>query len=90
MEQWIRVEPKAYRGASNLWKGLVKAFPILERWVPWKIGKGNRVRLGEDPWIGVGYKYSLSVNLKSALKARGHTSLANIGLQVALARGRQD
>jgi hypothetical protein len=28
-EDWIRQEPKSYRGASIVWKGLVKTFPVI-------------------------------------------------------------
>ena len=40
-----------FKCASNVWKGQVKAYEILGTWVAWKIGTGNRLLLGEDPWV---------------------------------------
>ena len=33
VEVWVHKERKYFRGASIVWKGLVKDFTILEKWV---------------------------------------------------------
>jgi hypothetical protein len=33
VENWIRLTPKSFKGASIVWKSLVKGFPILGSWV---------------------------------------------------------
>jgi hypothetical protein len=37
---------------STHYKALVQAFPINGRWLVWKMGNGEKVRVGVDPWIG--------------------------------------
>jgi hypothetical protein len=32
---------------------MLKALSTLGRWVVWSIGRGDRVKIGEDPWIDV-------------------------------------
>jgi hypothetical protein len=32
-KEWIIVEHKSVKGASNVWKGLVKSYEILGPWV---------------------------------------------------------
>jgi hypothetical protein len=51
--------------------------------VAWKIGKGNHVRLGEDPWIGATDNYILSPDLRAQLRAKGLTKLADVKKEVA-------
>ena len=49
----------------------------------WRVGRGNWVRLGEDPWVGVDGIYILSRDLKNILWEREVTNLAEIGVQGA-------
>jgi hypothetical protein len=37
----------------------VKNFHILGNWVVWKVGKGNKLLVGEDHWIGCCGKFRL-------------------------------
>jgi hypothetical protein len=45
---------------SIVWIALVKAFPLIGKWTAWKIGRGNKVIIVEDPWIGCKGNYRLS------------------------------
>jgi hypothetical protein len=58
--------------------------------VAWSIGRGDRVRLGEDPWVGVAGNYILSRDLKTLLWERGLTTLGDIGVQGARDRWLQN
>ena len=45
VEHWIRLEPKPVKGASNIQKWLVQAFPILGRWVVYNFFRRDQVKL---------------------------------------------
>jgi len=49
VEEWIINPTEACHDVSIIWKAIVLVFPLIGRWLVWKAGKGNRVRLGEDP-----------------------------------------
>jgi hypothetical protein len=77
VEVWLRQERKYFKGASNIWKGLVKAYDILGHWVVWKIGRGTKLIVGKDPWIGCSGNYNLSEPLRHALQVKGITCLVD-------------
>jgi hypothetical protein len=70
VEAWLRQERKYFKGASNIWKGLVKAYDILGHWVAWKIRRGMKLIVGKDPWIGCSGNYRLSEPLQHALQLK--------------------
>ena len=49
IEDWLRVDMKSIKGASNVWKYLVKALLLVGKWIAWEIGSGIKVRVGKDP-----------------------------------------
>lgn len=53
-------------------------FPMVGSWLVWKVGKGNRVRLGVDPWVGCGKNYRLSENLVNILGEKGYFTLSKV------------
>jgi hypothetical protein len=77
VEDWIRKERKSFRGAFMVWKGLVKAFPIVGKWVAQNIGRGDKLRRGEHPWIGCSSNFKLSLPLLEELRAQGLLNLAD-------------
>jgi hypothetical protein len=38
---------------------------LLGHWLVWEIGKGFRVRIGEDPWMGCKGNYRFSNSLSN-------------------------
>jgi hypothetical protein len=49
-----------------IWKATIEAFPIIGKWIIWKVGKGDKVLNHLDPWIGsenhhIGYLYLSSM-----------------------------
>ena len=50
--EWIRTTEKTFKNGS----------------IGWKIGDGKKVRIREDPWMGVGENYKLSMHLIQSLK----------------------
>jgi len=67
MEEWLRLERKCVKGGSIVWKALVSAFPLLRKWIAWKVGTGKKVRIGDDPWLGCQGNFRLSDSLLSNL-----------------------
>ena len=43
-----------------MWKALVRSFPLIGKWLEWKVGRGNRVRIDEDPNVGCFTSYSFN------------------------------
>eukprot|EP01018_Ginkgo_biloba_P023075 Gb_32325 [translate_table: standard] len=50
VEYWIRTPSQNINGTSIVWKVVVLAFPLVGRWLVWRVGIGRRVCLGLDPW----------------------------------------
>jgi hypothetical protein len=42
----------SFRGPSVIWKALVREFPVVGKWLAWKVVKENKSRIGEYPLIG--------------------------------------
>jgi hypothetical protein len=38
LESWIRRNKKTLKGASSIWKAVIKSFPVIEGGVAWKVG----------------------------------------------------
>ena len=66
---------KSTKGTSNVWKGLTKAYDILRSWVACKIGKGIKMKISEDSWIGYCGNYKILEPLWLQLYELGITSL---------------
>jgi len=47
-----KISRKSFQNASVIWKAVILSFPLIGKWLVWKVGAGNRVRLGNDPWVG--------------------------------------
>eukprot|EP01018_Ginkgo_biloba_P034237 Gb_24170 [translate_table: standard] len=78
MEDWIRRPTKTHNNASIIWKVVVLAFPLVGTWLVWTVGRGNRVRLEEDPWAGCGGFHRLSEGLLQGLQERGLFNLCQV------------
>jgi len=50
--EWIRRPTHSFQNYSITWKALVKHFSIISQGLAWKVGKGNSLRIGRDPWPG--------------------------------------
>lgn len=59
VKECLRMEMNCVKGTSIVWKSLVRAFPWIGQQIAWKIGKGNKVQIGEDPSLGYRGNYKL-------------------------------
>ena len=48
----------------------------MGNWLVWKVGNGERVRVGSNPWVGSGEDYKLLENLIASLQVKGIYNLA--------------
>jgi hypothetical protein len=93
LEAWIRSQPKSLKGASVIWKAIVKDFPIIESSLAWNIGNGNRLRIGLDPWSGSDGSHSLTEQLVQSLHSKDFyylSSLADPNRSTLWAQGWKD
>jgi len=78
VESWIRNPIKNKRGISVIWKAILNSFPIISNKLAWKIGSGEKVRIGVDPWQGGAQRYILPLRIVEALKERGIETLRQL------------
>ena len=45
------------------------AYPLIGKWIWWKIKDGKCVKVGEDPWMGAGENFKLSPILIQILRS---------------------
>jgi hypothetical protein len=77
--EWIRRPSKKYFVASIIWKALVSSFDVIGDGLAWKVGKGNKVRLGRDPWSGNEGSHFLPKTLITRLQEQGFFYLCQVG-----------
>ena len=61
---------------------MVLAFPLIGNWTSWEIGNGRRVRLGLDPWVGVGEDFRLPQLVLNKLSEQRCFKLADVQIQL--------
>lgn len=54
VEEWVKNIIKILQYASIIWKTIITTFPLVGNWLVWHVGKGDKVQIGLDPWIGSG------------------------------------
>lgn len=57
---------------------MVLAFPLVEKWLVWKVGNGNFVRLGQDTSVGCKENFCFPRNIVSALRDKGYFYISQI------------
>lgn len=85
--KWFRTSVKSVQG-SIVWKALVLAFPMVSRWTTWRIGNGQSVCIGEDPWLEAGNNFRLYVPLIHKLKDLNISTLYDACVGFPQPRGR--
>lgn len=74
---WLRRDFHHTKTPSIFWQNLMLALPMIKRSLAWKVGTGQRVILGRDPYIGCeGSNVQLSNALLQHLHSHGIYSLA--------------
>ena len=48
LTDWIKNPDKTFKNGSIGWKATILAYPLVGKWISWKIGDGRQVRVGED------------------------------------------
>jgi hypothetical protein len=71
VEEWIGNPVKKHKNGSLIWKATISAFPLIGRWLVWKVVNGHNVRVQEYPWVGCGEGYRLPENVLLTLRGRG-------------------
>ena len=63
------------------------SFPLIGKWIIWKIGNGSQARIGRDLWCAAGNDYELSPPLLQFLQAANIHHLGDATMQVPQVRG---
>ena len=69
------------KGASNIWKCMVKYFPLLGKWVGSKVGNGYKLQVGEDPWVKCIEIFNHEDELKGSLRIQCIKNHCDISLK---------
>jgi hypothetical protein len=59
LEEWVRNMIKRSRCCSIICKAILSSFQVIGDGLAWKVGRGNKVRIGVDPWPGSGLNHRL-------------------------------
>ena len=68
---WIRSPVKKRNNISFCWKAILWAFDLIGNFLVWKIGSGNAVRIGLDPWSGCKWRHALPIPMLEKLHLAG-------------------
>jgi hypothetical protein len=71
VEEWIRRPVKMAMKCTIIWKALIKYFQVVGEGLAYKVGNGQRVRIGADPWPGSERGHVLPQQLINILHNRG-------------------
>jgi hypothetical protein len=78
IEDWIRRPQKAPSTSSIIWKAMISSFSVVGDSLAWKVGKGNRLRIGIDPWPGSGTSHILPEDVTDQLHRQGIFYLSHL------------
>jgi hypothetical protein len=78
VEDWVRNPDKQLHNASIIWKVVNSTFHLVGNWLIWKVGKGEKVQIGLDPWIGSKGLHRLPPWLIQDLRSKGFYTLRQI------------
>lgn len=76
---WIRKWHKLIVCVSNQWWARALAFPVIGRFLAWKVGNGIQVRIGSYVIVGCGGQFFLREGLLTTLQEAGLCTLNKIG-----------
>ena len=77
---WIRSTVKKKKNISICWKAVLWAFVLIGNFMVWKIGSGNAVRIGLDPWVGCKWRQVIPIPMIDRLHMAGYHFLSDIGI----------
>jgi len=73
--EWFSSRDKSCGNASIIWKFVIKSFSLIGDWLVWRVGRGDNIRIGEDPWVGCEGKHRIPPPLVLSLRELGYFSL---------------
>jgi hypothetical protein len=76
LEEWIHFFVNNLHNDSIIWKVVVVAIPLVSNWLIWKIGRGTKVQVRLNPWVGSGVDFILLVHVILNLRSRGISNLS--------------
>lgn len=78
LEDWIRNPEKKDGKVSTIWKATIEAFQVIEQGLSWKVGNGENIHIGRDPWVGCSENFALSHGLIRHLASKGIVYLKQV------------
>jgi hypothetical protein len=55
--EWVKNYKGLGKKESPFWRGFLKFYPVIGNLISWKIGNGEQLRLGIDPFVNGEYFY---------------------------------
>jgi hypothetical protein len=78
MEYWIRSPNNSTHHCLIIWKATISLFSLVGDSLVWRLGKGNHIRIGVDPWPGSKNSHILPDDLIIQLHMQGVFFLSNL------------
>jgi hypothetical protein len=78
VEYWIRSTSKSHKQGSIFWKALISSFLVIGEGFSWRVGRGNHLRIGEDPWPRSGNSHILYLELINLLHRKNIFLLSHL------------
>jgi hypothetical protein len=78
VEEWIRNLVKGRSNCSIIWKSMLNSFLVIGEGLAWRVGKGNKVRVGANAWPGSGNSHILLDELVRKLNTNGYFYLSQV------------
>jgi hypothetical protein len=78
VEDWIRTPNKSASHCSIIWKAMISSFSVVGDSLAWRVGKGNHLRIGADPWPSCGNSHILPEELIDQLHRQGIFFLSHL------------
>jgi len=71
MEEWVINPLKQLNNVSIIWKVVTNSFHLVCDWLIWKIGKGDKMKIGLNPWVGSRDIHKIPLQMIQELRNKG-------------------
>ena len=79
ISEWIRNPFRGGREILSIWEAVLNSLEVIRSGLAWKVGNGNKVRIGWDPWLGCRNDHIQPLELVECLEQSNVLYLSQVG-----------